>query len=209
MIILSIIFIFVSVCDMSGVDCTKGIIPLQKSIINSSDYIYGLERGDMSCFQMNHIPLFYMSLVLMIIASALHFTKTNKLMSCLHIVIAIISSAFVLITHNYVWFMIMLNIYLLLYILGEDASKNKINMCTGVVALILGTLNCILLVRHLKIQLDLSDFSLLQMEFIKSSNIILSMFVVWTMLYLVLLIKDIVIECNDGKTYKGLKSKGE
>lgn len=150
-----------------------------------------------------------MSLVLMVIASVLHFAKTNKLVSCLYIAIAIIPSAFVLITHNYVWFMIMLNIYLLLHILGEDVSKNKINIFTGVVALILGTLNCILLVRHLKIQLDLSDFSLLQMELIKSSNIILSMFVVWSMLYLVSLIKDIVIGCNVGKTYKGLKSKGE
>lgn len=79
MIILSIIFIFVSVCDMSGVDCTKGIIPLQNSIINSSDYIYGLEHGDMSCFQMNHIPLFYVSLALIVIVSVLHFAKTNKL----------------------------------------------------------------------------------------------------------------------------------
>lgn len=209
MIILSVIFIFISVCDMSGVDCTKGIIPLQNSIINSSDYIYGLEHGDMSCFQMNHIPLFYVSLVLMVIASVLHFTKTNKVMSCLYIVIAIIPSAFVLITHNYVWFMIMLNIYLLLHIWGGGISKNKIDIFANMIALILGTINCIPLVRHLKIQLDLYDFSLFQMELIKSSNIILSMFVIWSMLYLVLLIKDIVIECNVGKTYKGLKSKGE
>lgn len=197
MIILSVIFIFVSVCDMSGVDCAKGVIPLQKSIINSSDYIYGLERGDMSCFQMNHIPLFYVSLILMIIASALLFAKTNKLKSCLHIVISVISSAFVLITRNYVWFMIMLNIYLLLHIWGEGVSRRKIEISINIIAFVICVMNLIQLGKHLNLQFDVVGFETFEMELIRSSNFILYLFITWVMPYTTLLVRDMMTKCRE------------
>lgn len=197
MIILSVIFIFVSVCDMSGVDCTKGIIPLQNSIINRSDYIYGLEHGDMSCFQMNHIPLFYVSLVLMVIASVLHFAKTNKLISCLYIIIAIIPSAFLLVTHNYIWFMIMLNIYLLLHIWQEGVLGRKNGIVINIIAFVICVMNLIQLVKHMNLQFDAVSFETFEMELIKTSNFILYFFITWVMPYTILLIREMMTKCRE------------
>lgn len=197
MIILSIIFIFVSVCDMSGVDCTKGIIPLQNSIINSSDYIYGLEHGDMSCFQMNHIPLFYVSLALIVIVSVLHFAKTNKLISCLHIIIAVIPSAFFLITHNYIWFMIMLNIYLLLHIWQERVLGRKFKIVINIIAFVICVMNLIQLVKHMNLQFDAAGFETFEMELIKTSNFILYLFITWVIPYTTLLVREMMTKCRE------------
>ena len=111
-VILSIIFIVISICGISSMDCLKRMFPIQRAIINSNNVMRGLNYGDIRSLPYKQIPFFYIALILVVLSSIIKFTKINKVKSIINIVISLIPTIFVLVTHDYIWFVILMNLSL-------------------------------------------------------------------------------------------------
>lgn len=199
-VILSIIFIVISICGISSVDCIKGIIPMQKAIINDESILYDIQRLDIGHLPYKQIPFFYVALILVVLSSIIKFTKTSKVKSIINIVISIAPAIFVLITHDYIWFMILMNIYLILYLLIDFTTKSKLHIAVNVVVIIIGILNLIQVVKHLNLEFDMSNITGFEESLIVISQNTLKVFALWLIPYGILLIKEIVTMYKTSKT---------
>lgn len=199
-VILSIIFIVISICGISSMNCLKGMFPMQKAIINSEDIMYGLNYGDIRSLPYNKIPFFYVALILVVLSSVIKYTKTSKVKSIINIVISIVPAIFVLITHDYIWFMILMNIYLILYLLIDFTTKSKVHIAVNVVVIIIGILNLIQVVKHLNLEFDPSNITGFKESLIVISQNTLKVFALWLIPYGILLIKEIITTYKTSKT---------
>lgn len=198
--ILAIIFLSVSICGISSVDCLKSYCPLQNTIILNESIMYSLNIGDISSLPYNLIPLFYIALALITLSGIICIEKTNKTKSLMFGIIPLFLVVYVLISHNYIWFMILTNIYFLVYILSDFSLNNKIKIMAYIISIMVVVVNFIQLVSRLNIQFDINDFLILKEKLIKSSNLILKSLLLWVIPYLILLINDIVKICNKKKS---------
>lgn len=66
-VVLSVIFFVLSICPITSVECLKGKIPLQDTIITSTDIIHGITYGNMSYLSHKQVPLFYIGLILVVL----------------------------------------------------------------------------------------------------------------------------------------------
>lgn len=191
--ILSIMFVFISICSVSSVDCLKGIIAIQETIINKADVFHGLIYGDITPMPYKLISLFYISLLLILLSSVISFTYKSKIKSILTVIFSALPIICVLFTHNYIWFLILLNIYFFLYILLNDFNKDRVNICAICFSIAICFINLIKLVYHLNLNfsydIDMHEFEKALIN-ISKENIMCLLF--WGVLYLVLVMKDIV-----------------
>lgn len=199
-VILSIIFVVISICGISSVDCLKGMFPIQKAIINSKDIIYGLNYGDIRSLPYKQIPLFYIALILIVLSSVIKFTKTSKVKSIIFIAISLLSTIFVLITHDYIWFMILMNMYLLLYLFIDFTTKGKVQITVNIVAIIINILNIVQAIRYLNLEFDPSNFTGFEEMLISMSKSMLNFFALWLIPYSILLIREIIITHKNPRT---------
>lgn len=200
--ILAIIFIVVSICGISSVDCLRGKLPINKTIINSKDIMYGLNYGDMKSLPYKLIPLFGAALVLIVLSSILKFTKTNKAKSIINIIISLVPTVFVVVTHNYIWFLILINIYLLSYICIDFLEKNKVNIIINIITIIISILNFIQMVKHLNLEFNPSNVIAFEKNLIIVSENTLKNFSLWLTPYTILLIKEIITKHKTSRTAK-------
>lgn len=194
--ILAIIFLSVSICGISSVNCLKAYCPLKNTIILNESIMHSLNIGDISSLPYNLVPLFYIALVLITLAGIICIEKSNKIKSLMFAIIPLFLAAYVLISHNYIGFMVLTNIYFLLYILSDFALNNKIKITTYIISIMVVVINFVQLVSRLNIQFDINDFSIFEEKLITSSNLILKALLLWIIPYLILLIDDIVKICN-------------
>ena len=198
-VILSVILFVISICGASSVDCLKGFIPLQDAIIDSGNVLYGIQCGDMNTLPYKQIPLFYVALVLILLSSVINFTKSTKVKSCIVIALALISISFLLLTHNYIWFLILINLYMLLFALFDFAIKNKINICANIMEIIITILNITQLILHLKLKFNPSNLQYFEKNLIELSGITLKFLLLWIIPFTILLVNDIIITFRQHK----------
>lgn len=191
-VILSIIFIVISICGISSVNCIKGVIPIQKSIINDESILYGIRRLDIGYLPYKQIPFFYVALIFVVLSSVIKFTKTRKVKSIINIVISLVPIIFILVTHDYIWFIILMNIYLLLYLFIEFTIRSKVHITVNIVAIIISVLNIVQTIKHLNLEFDPSNITGFEESLIVISQNTLKIFALWLIPYGILLIKDIV-----------------
>lgn len=190
--ILSIIFIVLSICSVSSVDCLKGVITIQETIINKADVFHGIMSGDITLMPYNLIALFYISLFLILLSSVISFTYRSKIKSIVTIVVSVIPIIYVLLMHNYIWFLILLNIYLFLYILFNNFNRDRINICVFCFSIAVCFINILELVKHLNLDFNNIDMQELETALMNISKQDLLCLLLWIVLYFVLIIKDIV-----------------
>lgn len=173
-------------------DCLKGMFPIQRAIINSEDIMCGLNYRDIRSLPYNKIPFFYVALILVVLSSIIKFAKINKIKSIINIVISLVPSIFVLITHDYIWFMMLINIYLLFYLFIDFETKSKVHIAVNIVAIIIGFLNLLQLVKHLNLEFNPSNIVEFEEILIAMSQGTLKIFALWLIPYGILLIKEII-----------------
>lgn len=181
-----------SICSISSVDCLKGFLPLQRAIINSEDILYGLLHIDINLLSYNLVPLFYVGLMLIITSSIVSFSKSNKMKSIIIVALSFISPIFVLITHNYIWFLILMNLYLLIKLLSDFKIKYKIKIVTYIIAFTTFVINLTQAIKHLRLTFNLSDVSAFYTTLVDTSDITLKVIYMWLIPYTILLIQDII-----------------
>lgn len=192
MIILSVILTATSICSISSVDCLKGFFPLQRAIINNEDILYGLLHVDINLLSYNLVPLFYVGLMLIITSSIVSFSKSNKMKSIIIVALSFISPIFVLITHNYIWFLILMNLYLLIKLLSDFKIKYKIKIVTYIIAFATFVINLAQAIKHLRLTFNISDVSAFYTTLVNTSDITLKVIYMWLIPYTILLIQDII-----------------
>lgn len=201
-VILSIIFVVISICGISSVNCLKGVIPIQKTIAYNDRIIHGMNYGDMTLLPYNLIPLFYVSLLLIILSSTLSFIKTKKIKSGIILSFSIILVVYVLITHNYIWFLILLNIYLFMYIIFDCCYKNTINICIICSSLIVCIVNILKLIQHLNLEFNANiNIQKFEISLINISRTNFTLLILWIIILLILIIRDIVYHLNNHKHF--------
>lgn len=198
--ILSVILIAISICGISSIDCLKGFFPLQRALINSEDILYGLEHGDINFLPMGLVQLFYTGNAFILLSGIIRFSKTNKIKGVIITILSFIPTMFVLITHNYIWFLVLTNLYLFINLLVDFALKDKINILSNILAFVITTTSIIQLIKHLQLTFNSSDISTFQVNLIKTSTITLNVIWLWLIPYIILLIKDIIITCKSYRT---------
>lgn len=191
-VILSIIFIVISICVISSVDCIKESIPLKNAIIYNDNIMHNVEIANIKGLPYKQIPFFYVALILVVLSSVIKYTKTNKIKGIINIVISLIPAIFVLVTHDYIWFMILMNIYLILYLFIYFTTKSKLHIAVNVVVIIIGILNLIQAIIHLNLEFDISNITGFEESLIMISQNTLKIFALWLIPYGILLIKEIV-----------------
>lgn len=191
-VILSVIFFVISICGASSVDCLKGFIPMQDTIIDSSNILYGIQHSDMNVLPYKQVPLFYVAIIFMLLSSVANFTKSNKIKSFILIALSLISVSFLLVTHNYIWFLILLNLYMILLILFDYKRKNKVNICANIIAIIIIILNILQLIRHLILKFNTQNLQYFEKKLIDLSGITLKFLLLWFIPFIVLLVNDII-----------------
>ncbi len=122
-VILSMMFIIISICGMSNVDCVRGLTPIQQVIIFNNTMITGIISGDIKMLSYKLIPLFYIALVFIIISGILYFDKDNKIKGGVVLILSFVPVVYVILRHNYISFMIFLNIYLLLHVIFVNVKS--------------------------------------------------------------------------------------
>lgn len=192
-VILSVILFVISICSVSSLECLKGFFPIQRTIINNEDVIHGLMCSDIKSLQYERFSLFYIGLFLIMLSSIICFTKSNKITSTIRVTLSLIPVIFVIVTHNYIWFMILMNIYLVGNILLGISFKNKISMFSNIISIIVFTINEIQIFRHLQLPSDLNNMEIFTSTLIILSNTTLKIYMLWLIPYIILLINDIVI----------------
>lgn len=197
---LSVICIVISICSITSMECLKGKIPFQDTIINSVDIIHGIICGNMNYLPRKLIPLFYIGLVLIIMSSIIYFEKTNKFRGLISVILSIATVIFVIITHNYLLFLMLINMYLIIHLMLDFTFKNKIIIVANIIGIIVVVLNLIQLVQHLKLTFNPIDIQIFQVELVKLSNITLKIFALWLIPYTILLINDIIIFRKSSRT---------
>lgn len=173
---------------------------MQDSIINSSNFLYGLQHGDMSALPYKLIPLFYIAIIIILISSIVNFSKSNKIKNSIIIMLSVIPSIYVLTIHNYVWFLILINLYLLIKILSDFEIKDKIKIVSSIIALATFVINLIQLIKHLRLTFSPSDVSVFYATLIDTSDITLKVICIWLIPYTILLIQDIIITHKSKRT---------
>lgn len=199
-IVLSIILFVLSIGSITSIKCLKGTIPLQDTIINSKDIIYGIIYKDLSYLQHKQVSLFYIGLFLFLASSFIHFEKTNKLKGLIRIVLSTIPIFCVIFMHNYIWFLILVNLYLITVIIIDFKSKDKLAIVGSIVGIIIWLLNIIQLIQHLQLTFNPIEIQTFQMELVELSNITLKIFALWLIPYTILLIKDITTTHKSSRT---------
>lgn len=200
-VILSVIFFVISICGASSVDCLKGFIPMQDTIIDSDNILYGIQDSDMNSLPYKQLPLFYVALVFIILSSVTNFTKSNKIKSCILVALSLISISFLLVTHNYIWFLILLNMYMILFLLFDFPIKHKVNICTNIIAIIITILNFIQLIRHLNLKLNVQNLQYFEKNLIDLSGITLKFLLLWIIPFTILLVNDIITTLKQHKDF--------
>ena len=193
-VILSVIFFVISICGASSVDCLKGFISVQDTIIDSDNVLYSIQYGDMNALPYKQVVLFYVALVFMILSSVATFTKkiSNRIKSCILIALSLISVSFLLVTHNYVWFLILLNLYMILFVLFDLKRKNKVNICANIISIIIIILNILQLIRHFNLKCNIQNLQYFDKNLIDLSRITLKFLLLWIIPFIILLVNDII-----------------
>lgn len=199
-IVLSVIFFVVSICPITSMECFKGKVPLQDTIKNSTNIIYGITYGDMSNLPHKQNNLFYIGLTMVIMSSILCFEKSNKFKGLISVVLSIFLVLFVIITHNYLWFLILLNLYFLASLVIDFTLKNKIIIVANIIGAIICVLNIFQLRQHLQLIFDPNNIQTFQMELIELSDNTLKILTLWLIPYTILLIKHIAIIYKSSRT---------
>lgn len=199
-VVLSIIFIVISICGISSVNCLNGMIPINGTIINSKDIMYGLKYGDIRSLPYKLVPLFYIALILIVLSSVIKFTKTNKEKSIINIIMSLVPAVFVFVTHNYIWFLILINIYLLSFICIDFNIKNKVDIVINIITIIINILNFIQIIKHLNLEFAPSNVIVFEESLIIMSVNTLKIFSLWLIPYTILLIKEIVTTYKTSRT---------
>ncbi len=198
-LILSVIFFAISICGVSSVDCLKGYFPIQDTIIDSSNVINAIQHGDMNVLPYKLIPLFYIAIVLILVSSIVTFSKSNKIKNSIIVILSFISSIFVLITHNYIWFLILINLYMILFILFDLTMKNKVNICASIIAILITILNVIQLICHMNLEFNPSNIPYFEEKLIYLSGITLKFLLLWIIPFTILLVNDIITTTKQHK----------
>lgn len=193
-IILSIIFISISICGMSTIDCLNGIVPVQWTITLNVSMLNAMRQGDINLLSYKLIPFFYIALILIFLSSILNFTKNQKRKSIATIVISCIPVIYVIMAHDYILFLILFNIYLFLHIIINNGHKNKFNFGVMTISAIICLINIIELVMHLTLDFNVHEFDKFQKVLINISRTNLICFVLWMIPYAVLMIREILIQ---------------
>lgn len=199
-VVLSIIFIVISICGISSVNCLNGMIPINGTIINSKDIMYGLKYGDIRSLPYKLVPFFYIALILIVLSSVIKFTKTNKEKSIINIIMSLVPAVFVFVTHNYIWFLILINIYLLSFICIDFNIKNKVDIVINIITIIINILNFIQIIKHLNLEFAPSNVIVFEESLIIMSVNTLKIFSLWLIPYTILLIKEIVTTYKTSRT---------
>lgn len=181
-------------------ECLMGKIPLQDAIINSADVIHGIIYGNINYLPHKQIYLFYTGLLLIIISRIICFEKSNKFKELIDVALSIATVSFVIITHNYLLFLMLINMYLIIHLMMDFTLKNKIIIVGNIIGIIITVLNIIQLVQHLQLTFDPIDIQIFQVELVKLSNITLKVFALWLIPYTILMINDIIIFRKSSRT---------
>lgn len=176
------------------------MIPINGTIINSKDIMYGLKYGDIRSLPYKLVPFFYIALILIVLSSVIKFTKTNKEKSIINIIMSLVPAVFVFVTHNYIWFLILINIYLLSFICIDFNIKNKVDIVINIITIIINILNFIQIIKHLNLEFAPSNVIVFEESLIIMSVNTLKIFSLWLIPYTILLIKEIVTTYKTSRT---------
>lgn len=200
-VVLFIILIAVSICVTSSLDYMKGLISIQNTIINNVDNLDAIVHLKIKVLPYKLNSLFYIAIVLILVSSIVNFSKSNKIKNSIIVILSFIPSIFVLITHNYIWFLILLNLYMILFLLFDFTIKSKVNICANIIAIIITILNVTQLIRHLNLEFNPSNLRYFEKHLIYLSGITLKILLLWFIPFTILLINDTITTLKQHKNY--------
>lgn len=144
------------------------------------------------------IPIFYFSLILTFLSGVLNFAKKKIFKSIVTIIVSIVPIVYGINTYDYILFLILLNLYLMLYVLINYSSEKILDICIEIASAIIAIMNIILLVIHSMLTFDYGwDTQLEQLEqsitiMIVVSRLNLMCLILWFVPYIILLVKEIM-----------------
>lgn len=200
-VVLFIILIAVSICATSSLDYIKGLIPIQNTIINNVENLDAIMHLKIKVLPYKLNSLFYIAIVLIVVSGIVNFSKSNKIKNSIIVILSFIPSIFVLITHNYIWFLILLNLYMILFLLFNFTIKSKVNICANIIAIIITILNVTQLIRHLNLEFNPSNLRYFEKNLIDLSGITLKFLLLWFIPFTILLINDTITTLKQHKNY--------
>lgn len=200
-VVLFIILIAVSICATSSLDYIKGLIPIQNTIINNVENLDAIMHLKIKVLPYKLNSLFYIAIVLIVVSGIVNFSKSNKIKNSIIVILSFIPSIFVLITHNYIWFLILLNLYMILFLLFNFTIKSKVNICANIIAIIITILNVTQLIRHLNLEFNPSNLRYFEKNLIDLSGITLKFLLLWFIPFIILLINDTITTLKQHKNY--------
>lgn len=193
--ILSILFTAISICGMSIISCWKGQIAIfQVFVLNENMFYTAWGLGNRT-WPYILIPFFYFSLILTFLSGVLNFEKKKIFKSIITIIASIVPIVYGINTNDYILFLILLNLHLMLYVLINYSSEKILDICIEIASAIIAVMNIILLVIHSMLTFDYGwDRQLEQSAniMIIVSRLNLMCLILWFVPYIILLVKDIL-----------------
>ena len=188
-VILSIILIILSICGISNVDCFKGYIPIQHIFVLDNMMMEEIAVGDVKA-SYKLIPLFYIAVVFIIISGILYFNKENKIKCSIVLVLSFVPGVYVFFRHNYLFFLMFVNIYLMLYIFLELYNHNEMKKYIFILttSVIIVLTNIIMLIKHIRLNFVSIEY---EIYLVRISRINLICLTLWLIPYGILLVKEI------------------
>ena len=180
---------------MSIISCWKGQIAIfQVFVLNENMFYTAWGLGNRT-WPYILIPFFYFSLILTFLSGVLNFEKKKIFKSIITIIASIVPIVYGINTNDYILFLILLNLHLMLYVLINYSSEKILDICIEIASAIIAVMNIILLVIHSMLTFDYGwDRQLEQSAniMIIVSRLNLMCLILWFVPYIILLVKDIL-----------------
>lgn len=187
-IITSIILCCVSICDISNFDCLKGDVPIQQMFVLETTNFDAIANKDAKIFQPFKNFLFYVSILLLTLNSFILFDKKFKIRDIINIFIMLAIATYILISHNYVFYLVLINIYLLYDFITHHTKRDIMCIITSMVSTFLCCACIIMLCKHFRLS-TLFEYPNIVQPMVQSSKHILTTFGLWIIPYTALGIK--------------------
>ncbi len=187
-VITSTILCCMSICDISNLDCLKGNIPTQQMFVSETTNFDAIINRDAGSFQTFKILLFYVSILLLVLNSFIRFDKEFKIKGIINISIILVIATYILVLHNYVFYLMLINIYLLYDFITHHTKRDILCIMTSIMSACLCCVCIIMLYKYFRLPTSF-DFPNIVQPMIQNSKHILTIFGLWIIPYAVMGIK--------------------
>ena len=181
-----------SISSISNFDCLRGNTSIQQTLVSEMADFDTIANKDIASFTAFKNSLFYVSMLLLTLNSLIRFDKEFKIKSIINIFIVLAAVIHTLVSHNYITYLVLINIYLLYDFATYNTKKDILCAITSALSAILCCVCIIMLYKHFCL-LTLFEFPDMIQPTVQSSKHILTTFKLWAILYGVIGIKTLCL----------------